>query len=79
VGGRSVSLVAIGGCTLAANQSAGSGYDAASQALQTFTVSARTPPNSDACKNGGWVTYTRKDGSEFKNQGDCIQYVNTGK
>ena len=33
----------------------------------------------DACKNGGWQTLTRADGSSFKNQGDCIQYVNTGK
>ena len=32
-----------------------------------------------ACKNGGWQSLTRFDGSLFKNQGDCIQYVNTGK
>jgi hypothetical protein len=38
-----------------------------------------TPPNKDACKDGGWQNYTRADGSTFKNQGDCIQYVNTGK
>ena len=31
------------------------------------------------CKNNGWQTHTRADGSTFKNQGDCIQYVNTGK
>ena len=33
----------------------------------------------DACKKGGWADLTRADGSSFKNQGDCIQYVNTGK
>jgi hypothetical protein len=33
----------------------------------------------DACKDGGWQTLARADGSSFKNQGDCIQYVNTGK
>jgi hypothetical protein len=33
----------------------------------------------DECKNGGWATVTRANGSSFKNQGDCIQYVNTGK
>ena len=32
-----------------------------------------------ACKNGGWQSLTRTDGSIFKNQGDCIQYVNIGK
>ena len=31
------------------------------------------------CKQGGWQSLTRADGSSFKNQGDCIQYVNTGK
>lgn len=35
--------------------------------------------NKDQCKNGGHNTVTRADGSTFKNQGDCIQYVNTGK
>ena len=33
----------------------------------------------DDCKNGGWADLTRANGSSFKNQGDCIQYVNTGK
>jgi hypothetical protein len=33
----------------------------------------------DKCKNGGWEDMTRADDSSFKNQGDCIQYVNTGK
>lgn len=31
------------------------------------------------CKNGGWKGVTRTDGSPFRNQGDCIQYVKTGK
>lgn len=35
--------------------------------------------NKDQCKDGGWQTMKRADGSSFKNQGDCIQYVNTGK
>jgi hypothetical protein len=35
--------------------------------------------NKDQCKNGGYVEVKRADGSAFKNQGDCMQYVNTGK
>jgi hypothetical protein len=35
--------------------------------------------NKDQCKNGGFALVKRADGSAFKNQGDCIQYVNTGK
>jgi hypothetical protein len=33
----------------------------------------------DECMKGGWADLTRADGTSFKNQGDCIQYVNTGK
>ena len=35
--------------------------------------------DKDQCKNGGWASLFRADGTGFKNQGDCIQYVNTGK
>jgi hypothetical protein len=35
------------------------------------------PASADQCKNGGWATFTFP--RRFKNQGDCIQYVNTGK
>jgi hypothetical protein len=48
-------------------------------AFRVSAVTINPPPNKDACKNNGWQTYTRADGSKFQNQGDCIQYVNTGK
>jgi hypothetical protein len=35
--------------------------------------------NGNQCKSGGWQTLFRANGTPFKNQGDCIQYVNTGK
>jgi hypothetical protein len=35
--------------------------------------------SKDECKKGGWENVTRADGSSFENQGDCNQYVNTGK
>jgi parallel beta-helix repeat protein len=31
------------------------------------------------CMKDGWKTLFRANGTPFKNQGDCIQYVNTGK
>lgn len=37
------------------------------------------PATKDDCKKDGWKTVFRANGSAFKNQGDCIQYVNTGK
>jgi hypothetical protein len=39
----------------------------------------RVPTARDDCKNDGWRDLRRDDGSTFKNQGDCIQYVNTGR
>ncbi len=35
------------------------------------------PTNTNQCKNGGWANYNFP--RTFKNQGDCIQFVNTGK
>jgi hypothetical protein len=35
--------------------------------------------NKDQCKNGGWQYVTRQNATPFRNQGDCIQYVNTGR
>lgn len=49
---------------------AGTSYD-----FEPYVVAV----SKDACKKGGWSTLSRADGSSFKNQGDCIQYVNTGK
>ncbi len=43
------------------------------------TASGQVATSKDQCKNGGWQNLSRQDGSGFKNQGDCIQYVNTGK
>jgi hypothetical protein len=48
--------------------------------IDNLTLASYTPATTkDQCKNGGWANLSRADGSTFKNQGDCIQYVNTGK
>jgi hypothetical protein len=39
----------------------------------------RVATSASQCKNGGYNSVKRADGSSFKNQGDCMQYVNTGK
>jgi hypothetical protein len=59
------------------NAVGGDGTDAGA-----FEVQAACPhpsTNKDQCKNNGWQSLSRADGTPFKNQGDCIQYVNTGK
>lgn len=35
--------------------------------------------NKDQCKNNGWQTLFRANGTPFKNQGDCVSYTNNGK
>jgi hypothetical protein len=40
----------------------------------TFTV-VPAPTNKDQCKNGGWQTFNNPS---FKNQGDCVSFVQTG-
>lgn len=37
---------------------------------------ALTPVSKDQCKDGGWQQF---NSPVFKNQGDCIEFVNTGK
>lgn len=38
-----------------------------------------TPLTEAYCRNNLWQQVKRADGSAFRDQGDCIQYVNTGK
>ena len=45
-----------------------------------FSISASTvATTADGCKNDGWRSLARTDGSTFKNQGDCVSYVQTGR
>ncbi len=39
----------------------------------------RVAATKEDCKNGGWQTFRRADGSTFRNQGQCVSYVNTGR
>ena len=39
-------------------------------------VGGNVPTDKDDCKKGGWMTMSREDGTTFKNQGDCVSYVN---
>jgi hypothetical protein len=45
--------------------------------IPTPTPQVEPPTNKEQCKNGGWLTFNAP--RAFKNQGDCIQFVNTGK
>jgi hypothetical protein len=43
-----------------------------------FTTFA-LPTTVDSCKNGAWQNLVRADFTPFKNQGDCVSYVQNGK
>ncbi|HEX8077741.1 MAG TPA: hypothetical protein VF511_07995, partial [Chthoniobacterales bacterium] len=42
-------------------------------------VGTNVPTTEAQCKTGGWTSTTRPDGTPFKNQGDCMQFVNNSK
>ena len=54
-------------------------YDGALSATQVYDLANPVPTDKNQCKNGGWQFLERADTTLFKNQGDCIQYVNTGR
>jgi hypothetical protein len=37
------------------------------------------PTTEAQCKNGGWTRTVRPNGTPFKNQGDCVSFVNMGQ
>jgi hypothetical protein len=58
------------------------GFDGGADGVVSFDNYYLTPgeaTSKNQCKKGGWQYLARADDSTFKNQGDCIQYVNTGK
>lgn len=54
------------------------GWDKSSD-INVQVFASQVVTSKDSCKDNGWQSLVRSDGSTFKNQGDCIQYVNTGK
>lgn len=45
--------------------------------IGAFEYQGATPTDKDQCKNGGWMNFDFP--RTFINQGDCIQFVNTGR
>jgi YVTN family beta-propeller protein len=58
--------------TTTITQTATDGGGNQSSCQQTVTVVANTPTSKDQCKQGGWRTFTNPT---FKNQGDCVSFV----
>lgn len=57
---------------LAARDAAGNRDDAAGSLDTVQIVINNTPDNKNQCKRGGWMEF---DNPSFKNQGDCVSYV----
>jgi hypothetical protein len=47
------------------------------QFVAIHTLGIGPPTTTDQCKKGGWQTFNVP--RTFKNQGDCVSFVNTGK
>ncbi len=59
--------------------------DSTSTTFKVYTTAASTwnfalpvnlPPDKASCKDGGWTGYTDDAGQEFRNQGQCVSWVN---
>ncbi len=50
-----------------------------SSGVQTIHAAIEVATSKDQCRREGWRSVFRADGSEFRDQGDCIQYVTTGQ
>ena len=61
--------------TASDNLSLGYGDSCVTYDFEPFRVAT----SKDDCKDGGWQRVKTAGGASFKNQGQCIQYVNTGK
>lgn len=42
----------------------------------TISTGPTTPATKDDCKHGGWQDFTDENGTPFRNQGECIAWVN---
>jgi hypothetical protein len=54
------------------NASESTGY----QVIARVTVPSSTPTTKQECKKGGWRTLVDSNGKRFKNQGQCVRFVN---
>lgn len=61
----------------AAPATAGNGFLVDNMTLISGASPVGPPTNADQCKKDGWKTFNTP--RVFKNQGDCIQFVNTGR
>lgn len=79
--------LSLGGVVLKAGGGWTGGFDGNVDALtinnDTYDFELDAPivvaTDKTQCMKGGWANVFRANGTAFKNQGDCIQYVNTGK
>ena len=44
-------------------------------AAPAWAPPANTPHSKADCKNGGWKTHTDAQGNAFRNQGQCVSWV----
>ena len=47
--------------------------------IDLISVVPPSPTTKAQCKNGGWTGYVDSNGQRFKNQGDCVSFVENGK
>lgn len=54
------------------------GWDKSSD-INVLVTAVQVATEGGTCKNGGWQSLVKLDGSAFKNQGDCVSYAQNGR
>lgn len=54
------------------------GWDKSSD-INVVVTAVKVATDANDCKNGGWSSLVRLDGTSFKNQGDCVSYAKNGR
>jgi hypothetical protein len=85
-GSEIIGVVVNGGQSNASDAGLEGGFDnvvvtsvADGTTIYDFEPALPEATSKEQCKKNGWTSVTRADASPFKTQGDCVQYVNTGK
>ena len=70
------SLQEVGTRTFTAGRDYANALDLAPNAMYLVVLEPTRPPSKDACKNNGWRNHVDDQWQDFKNQGDCVSWVN---
>ncbi len=77
-GARSCTLAPAGSFDSGTGNTSATACPAGTASAAGASACTRIATTVDQCRNGGWLALIRANGTPFRSQADCIQYVTTG-